>query len=136
MNKKTKPKKTGRVAYVTVSRLYNLGNYENVKYELSAEIAKGQSPSETLIKLVETIHALKPIGRPHYTDSLASARKKKLSERNEYEKEHYAAWLEEEKRFRDAQERRRQAVLDLDKLGGNSTRKDGKDSWDSTDTPW
>ena len=135
MPKKPKPKKTGRVSFVSVSRLYNLGNYQNVKYELAAEIAKGESPSETLIKLTEVILALRPISPPdHALVSLKAARKKKLSERSEYEKENFSSWLEAERDYRQKIDARRNAVLALDLMGGSSVSTDHKQNWD--DTPW
>ena len=136
MKKKTpKPKKTGRITSVAVSRLYNTGNYTNVRYDLAAEVPKGSSPSETLKQLVGILVALRPLTPPSCTISLKQARKKKLSERSEYEKEHFAQWQEEEMSYRFALEDRKEAVEALDSMGCSAS-KDAKQSWGEEDTPW
>jgi hypothetical protein len=134
--KKTKPKRTGRVTSVSVSRLYNLGNYENVKYELSAEVTKGASPSETLAQLANTISALKPVTKPPCQASLNAARKKKISERSEYEKEQYSSWLEAERTYNALKKARVEGVLELDKMGATSTATDHKQNWEDDNVPF
>ncbi len=135
MPKKTKPKKTGRIVHVGVSRLYSLGNYENCRYEVSAEVSKGQSPKETLLQLVQIVKALKPIGRPSCLNELKAARKKLLSERTAWEKEHYSSWLEQEKLYNEARRQRVAAIELMDEMGVTRTEKDAKTTWDD-DVPW
>jgi len=45
---------------ITISRLYNLGSYEHVKYEIGLELQKGDSPSKTLVALERIMEALSP----------------------------------------------------------------------------
>lgn len=133
--KKSTPKKTGRIVHVGVSRLYSLGNYENCRYEISAEVTKGQSPKETLLQLVQIARALKPITHPSCLNELKAARKKLLSERTAWEKEHYKHWLEQEALFNEAKRQRVAAIELMDEMGVTRTEKDHKNSWDD-DCPW
>jgi len=134
--KKTKQKKTGRVTHLSVERLYNLDTYQNVKYSLSAEVLKGESPSETLVHLFRVIAQLAPLRQPESIHSLNHARAKKLSERSNYEKEHFSQWLEEERQFKQKVQARLDAILSLDRMGGSSTLKDHKLDWGDQDVPW
>ncbi len=134
--KKTKSKRTGRITAISVSRLYNTGNYTNVKYELSAEVPKGASPGETLRQMVFVLQALRPISRPDCLDQLRRARTKKLSERSEYDKEHYSDWLRIEAEWKKELAEREVAVGLLEALGGTSESRDAKLDWQDADTPW
>lgn len=135
--KKAKRVKTGRVTAITISRLYNTGNYTNVKYDLSCQIEKGESAKATMLEMVRILVAIRPITRPDGLDQLARVREKKLSERSAYEKEHYGDWLRIEQEYRNSLAKRNQAVEELDRLGGSCTMKDAKLLWeDYDDTPW
>lgn len=135
--RKGKKVRTGRVSSISVSRLYNTGNYTNVKYDLACSLEKGESAKATLFEMVRILSALRPISAPDCLDSLERVREKKLSERSTYEKEHFPGWLRQEQRYKDALARRRQAVEELDRLGGTATMIDHKLNWDDLDdTPW
>jgi len=49
-----------RISKVTVGRLFNLGSYEHIRYELTVEIPEGASASETIIAIERLYHALNP----------------------------------------------------------------------------
>lgn len=130
--------KTGRVSSISVSRLYNLGNYQNVKYDLTCEVPRGASAEATLLEIVRIIRALGPIRSPECLPQLESAREKSLTERSEYQKAHFHEWLAEETSHRMKLNARMRAVHDLDRLGGVATYTDHKMSWqdDDWDTPF
>jgi len=48
------------ITKITIGRLYNLGSYEHVRYEMTAEIAEGESASKALIGLEKILSALNP----------------------------------------------------------------------------
>lgn len=48
------------VTKITIGRLYNLGSYEHVRYELTAEIPSGESPATAIIGMEKIISALNP----------------------------------------------------------------------------
>jgi len=137
IKRKPKPPKCGRVSYVTVSRLYNLGNYENRKIEISAEIAPGQSAKQTVSNLWWICEVLKPLKRPSSVAQFEAAIKKTAQEQNEYEKNHLEEWREEFEKFSARKELRETAVKLLDDLGGVTVHTDHKDKWDfGDDTPF
>jgi hypothetical protein len=37
------------ITKITIGRLYNLGSYEHVRYELTAEVPQGESPATAII---------------------------------------------------------------------------------------
>ena len=135
--RKPKPPKVGRVKYVSVSRLYNLGNYENRKIDISAEVAPRESASQTAKNLWWICEALKPLRRPSSVESYEAAIKKPVSEQNEYEKNHLEEWQEEYKTFCIRKELREKAIGLLDDLGGATVYTDHKEKWDfGDDTPF
>lgn len=48
------------VTKITIGRLYNLGSYEHVRYELTCEIPTGESPATAIIGMENIIDALNP----------------------------------------------------------------------------
>ena len=48
------------ITKITIGRLFNLGSYEHVRYELTAEVPAGESPATALIGLEKIITALNP----------------------------------------------------------------------------
>ena len=48
------------ITKITIGRLYNLGSYEHIRYELTCEIPSGESPATALIGLEKLIGALNP----------------------------------------------------------------------------
>jgi hypothetical protein len=54
-------KKQARISRITVGRLYNLGNYENVRYDLTVEIPEGQSAVTAIVGLEKIIAGMAPI---------------------------------------------------------------------------
>lgn len=52
--------KTMNITKITIGRLYNLGSYEHIRYELTAEVPAGESPATAMIGLERIINALSP----------------------------------------------------------------------------
>lgn len=50
-----------RISALTVSRLYNLGNYEHVRYEITIQVAPGDSASKALIGAERLLAGLAPL---------------------------------------------------------------------------
>lgn len=133
---KNKTKKTtpnARVTSISVSRLFNLGNYENVKYDIAAELPEGTSAKAVLLQLASTVWALGPIRTPHCRQEYEDALKKVDAQRSNYEKEHMQEWQERMAAYHTKVAARAQAVEELDNLGATSTRKDAKNTWDDPD---
>jgi hypothetical protein len=46
---------------IQIGRVYNLGNYEHVRYEITAEVEPGEDPSQVMIGLEKVIEGLRPV---------------------------------------------------------------------------
>lgn len=53
------------ITKITIGRLYNLGSYEHVRYELTAEVPDGESAATALLGLERIITALSPKTSTH-----------------------------------------------------------------------
>lgn len=49
-----------RTTRITIARLFNLGSYEHCRYEISVEIAEGESAKSAIIGLEKVMAALAP----------------------------------------------------------------------------
>jgi len=49
------------ITKITIGRLYNLGNYEHVRYELSVEVPEGQSAATAVIGMEKILSGLAPL---------------------------------------------------------------------------
>lgn len=133
MKTKTKKQPKARITSISVSRLYNTGNYTNVKYDLTAEVPEGASAVEALRQMVYTLRCLRPISRPSCSESFEAAVKKTEKEQTNYEKENLPEWRDRMAVYHTQKANRDAAVLALDDLGGTRTKRDAKNSWDSWD---
>lgn len=133
MKTKTAKTKPARVTMIEVSRLYNLGNYQNVSYRIAAEVPKGASAKNTLATLAHIVAMLQPIPRPGCLDQYLDAIKKDDTARSTYEKENLADWSERVAAFRAKELKRDTAIETLDELGGTRTFKDAKNEWEDPD---
>lgn len=52
---------TSRVSRISVGRVYNLGNYEHVRYEITVDIPEGESAARAIVGVERIIAGLKPI---------------------------------------------------------------------------
>lgn len=136
MKTKQRKRPSPKVTHIEVSRVYNTGNYTNVKYTLGAEVPRGASATGTLRELVYVLSLLKPISRPDCLDSLERARKKTAEEQTAYEKENVESWAERSAAFHQRCADRLAAVNSLDDLGASMEKRDAKKTWDDEDVPW
>ena len=140
---------------ITIARLFNLGSYEHVRYEITVELAAGDSARETMMGLEKVLEALKPERsccvstegelrrKQHLLEELKAALSKDPDE--EFRRKHghftgtpaeYVARVEqqyvEDVAKRVAYEKRAAAARRaLDDLGGASTWKDCKLDWET-----
>lgn len=90
--KKTKSKLClARIDSIGVSKVYNTGNYTNVKYELHAAPEPGDDAAAVLKELVYIIQMLRPLYKPDCFDSFTRAIKKTEEEQSAYERENLPA---------------------------------------------
>lgn len=127
-----KPKKIKtRVTSISVGATYNLGNYENVRYDVSAEVGEGESAMAAFQELRYIIARLKPLREPGCAHQFRRASKLDEAERTQYQKENLPTLAEEMKDFLGAKGLRAEAIKMLDTLGGNSQFRDAKQNWES-----
>lgn len=50
-----------RITRITIGRLYNLGSYEHVRYELTVEIPEGESPTVAVMGMEKILEGMKPV---------------------------------------------------------------------------
>ena len=65
------------ITKITIGRLYNLGSYEHVRYELTAEVAEGESAFQVLSGMERILNALSP-KKPPGVDSGSDLERKKF----------------------------------------------------------
>lgn len=129
-------KKKARITSVSISRLYSLGNYEHIKFELSAEVPKGVSASKTLFELGSIVGRLAPLKRP-YNLEVAKATLNKCSESlTESEKANLQEYRELVQSYETARSLRIAAIEKLDDLGGSSKTGGGRKDDFEEDAPW
>lgn len=135
-----KPKKLKtRVTRISVGATYNLGNYENVRFDLSAEVSEGESALAAFQELRYIIACLRRTRKPDCADQFEAVSKKTAAERSNYEKEHVQEWADRMAAFHLHQSRRVEAIRMLDTLGGNLQFRDAKQKWENDfndDTPF
>ncbi len=136
------------VTKITIGRLFNLGDYEHVRYELTVEVPAGRSATTALIGLENIIEALNPKRPADVPDAgdikqmeamLAEVRSstdekcRKYRGRSKYALIHQ---LQREipeavKRMEQWKSRQRRARMLLNDLGGAAVWKDAKEDWDN-----
>lgn len=142
-----------KVSRITIGRVYNLGNYENVRYELSVDIGPGESAAAAGRGLSKIINALKPAkGSIKTASALVCEDRRILAMRELLEKHgpevfqqrqgHFEGTAkqyikrcadshrEEVKARAEWLKRRAKAVEAFDDLGGTEQWKDHKQDWD------
>lgn len=143
-----------RVTKITIGRLYNLGSYEHVRYEICVEVTEGHSAEAAIIGLEKIMDGLKPESKSCTKDRAALARERRRiadmrDQLAQHGEEEFArrhgyytgtaanyisrceASLFEETQKRDAWEKRAtKARALLNDLGGAAVWKDAKLGWE------
>ena len=131
-----KTKQKSKVTTITLARLYNIGNYEHIRFELSAEVPKDGSVKQTLLDMGAILARLRPI-KPPYNYALAKEVVSKLPEQmTEAEKGRLEEFVEIVRDHESAKALRCEALNKLDDIGGSSKHTDAKASWDDNDVPF
>lgn len=146
-----------KAAKITIGRLYNLGSYEHVRYEISVEVGMEESARDALLGVEKILEGLKPESKccvkslfdlergEHRIKELRAALV--ANDEGEFRRKHghfvgtpeeYVARCEESQvgdmAKREAYERRaRHARWLLDHLGGAAEWKDAKLDWENDD---
>lgn len=138
MPKKPKPPKTlkTRVTSISVGATFNLGNYENVRYDVSAEVGPGESAMAAFQELRFIIASLKPIRSPGCLEEYEKARKKEHAEMSNWEQQQFESWAATVADWELRKTNRAQAIQALDRLGRNQKFRDAKQSRETDDTPF
>ena len=157
----TKPSKQTepRVSKITIGRLFNLGSYEHVRYELTVEIPSGQSAEKTLIGLEKIVEAIAPekhhcvhteqelkrekfrieeLGKELLTLSEGDFRSKHgffVGTPAEYADRCSRSYFENVAKRKAYVEKERKARAMLDRLGGTEEFKDAKLDWENDYQP-
>lgn len=138
------------ITKITIGRLYNLGNYEHIRYDLTVEIKEGESATEAVTALEKIINGLKPLKTMAIQSPEELKRRAAEIERMQsmpaVEWEHHyghakgtpSEVIERYQRdldadtlkYQNAQEHARTARKMFDDLGGTSQWKDAKLDWE------
>jgi hypothetical protein len=123
------------VTRISVDRLYNLGNYEHIKYGVTVDIPAGEAPTKVLKNLLRVLRALNPRAvRPPWDlqrkREIAALTTMDCSSEERTERE---AAFKEVTEYDVACEARNSALEQLDNLGGTTTKIDAKHDWDLDD---
>ncbi len=145
-----------RVSRITIGRLYNLGSYEHVRYELSVEVAEGESAATAILGMEKIIAALSPKTSTHTRYELERERVRveelkaslaAMTDEDYFRRNHghfegtpaeYVARVAEShaenlSRREAWEERAEKARKMLDDLGGSAVWKDAKLDWEDND---
>jgi len=137
-----------RTTKITIGRLYNLGNYEHIRYEISVEIGEGQSAATAITGLENILTALNPTMPPgvlsdrQIEDAKERIKKVEAKPDNEVAERHgkcKALVIAEAQKKLDAaivkttkwNATQRLARRMLDDLGGAEKFVDAKQNWDN-----
>lgn len=65
-----------KITKITIGRLYNLGSYEHVRYDLTVELKDGESAQVAMLGMEKLIAALSPKTSTHSREELARERRR------------------------------------------------------------
>lgn len=139
--------KITRISRLTIGRLYNLGNYEHVRYELTVEIGEGKSAALALRNTMRILRAANP--KPPCADYEYESYLKRIEDphawhKNITDKKERAKAIrtmvkdakEAVKKYEAWKARRKAAEALLDSVGCVRIFKDAKLSWQDDDDDW
>lgn len=124
-----------RVTLISMKRVINLGNYENVQYEVTVEVGEKDDPGKILTALegiLEDVRAVSDV--PDY--QLRNAREqlsKPKSELTDIEKKRLPDYRKMVRKHEAALKRREKAHAALRTLNYTSRHNDAKLNWDDGD---
>lgn len=133
-----------RVTRVGIGRLYNLGNYEHVRYDLTIEIPEGADALKAFTGLRRLVRALKPMkAKDHFfvrteeivakVDAMSPEERTDAVGRGEFTEEAVTTYREKIAKRQARADQRKVALRLFNDLGGAEIHKDAKDGWDDED---
>lgn len=130
-------KNKATISRITIGRLYNLGNYEHVRYELTADIPAGVKPAAVLVNVLKIIRAVDP-KPPSSKYELARAleivaKVEASTEIPEHEKDNLNLYRDRIRIHANWKANREKALEALDRFGGTEKLTDAKLSWGDDD---
>jgi hypothetical protein len=134
------PNKT-RISRLTIGRLYNLGNYEHVRYEITVEVPNGESPRTALHRIMFVLKAANPkppVQEHEYAHAQSILSEPQAWHKNIADKKERAKAIKElvtgAKQTVASWEKwkllRRRGLALLDEFGATRSYKDHKEDWD------
>ncbi|MDQ3802966.1 MAG: hypothetical protein M3416_03820 [Acidobacteriota bacterium] len=128
------PQPKSRVSRLHVGRVYNLGNYENMRVEVTVEVGTEDDPARLLRSLEGILDDLRAEGPEEwYLSRARRALEKPESEMDEDDRKQLDKHREVIAQHEDAMRRRAAARAALSTLNYNCERRDAKDDWDDED---
>ena len=123
---------TTSVARVTIGRLYNLGDYEHVRYEIAVDVGQDSDAGAVLSELDELLADLKPVQVDHWLKRRLKlvARADAGEDLDEHDLHNLAGAREAVSEHNAKLARRESAAQRLSELGGRSEHRDAKEDWD------
>jgi hypothetical protein len=122
-----------RVTSISLGRVYNLGNYENLRFDVSVQIPEGQSAAETMVMLLGILQKLRPIKQSYEVEHAMEMLNTPETELTDNQKDDLAAYRALVSAHNKRLQERKEAIRKLDHLGGSATKKDAKESWEEID---
>jgi hypothetical protein len=133
MPSKSKPS----ISRITVGRLYNLGNYEHVRYELTVDVPAGVKPSHALTQVMRVLKAAdpKPPCSNYELRTAWEALAKDPAKLSEYDRDNLETFKARVDRYDAWLGLKAKALNLLDQMGGSKVHTDAKEAWGFDDMP-
>ena len=124
-----------RISKILVGRVHNLGNYENIRYEITVDVGTNENPADVVTKLETTLEDLQAVSGVSDYDLRRSKAilEKPESELEEFDRERLEFHRRRIAEHKAAFERRKNAKQQLAKFGGTEVFTDAKLNWDDDD---
>lgn len=137
------------VSKITIGRLFNLGNYEHIRYEIAVDVKADEAATALagLERILEALNPKKPIW--YLTPAAAASAKKRIQDLREMTDEEvrkrhgqskysllvkwHKQWSEQASKTHRWDIREKHARQMLDDLGGAAKYVDAKENWDLED---
>lgn len=118
---------------ITVGRVYNLGNYEHIRFDLTFDVPDGANPLDVLKAAVKAIAILKPLKTPTEVAYAEGKLKMNAASLSTYDLEHLSEYKATVKRHEELVARHNASLKLFESLGGITTFKDAKANWEDED---
>lgn len=129
-----KPK--ARVSRIGIGRLYNLGNYEHIRYDITIDVPEGADALKAVERLREILRALRPAKHSSALDSakrllaMPAAERRTAIESGRYLDRHFIEAKELVKKSDEAAAKREKAKKLFNDLAGATVYTDHKEKWE------